>query len=46
MREEVCGYSDEGPEDVTFRRLLTPDSAARDLTGLMPLEAAILTQVW
>jgi hypothetical protein len=45
MREEVCGYSDEGTEDVTFRRLMTPESAARDIHGYTALEAALVNQV-
>ncbi|KAF8058458.1 hypothetical protein HT031_005582 [Scenedesmus sp. PABB004] len=34
MREHIAGYSDEETEDVTFRRLMSPYSAARDLHGL------------
>jgi hypothetical protein len=45
MREEAVGYSDEGPEDVTFRRLMSHDSPSRELHGLLPLETALLTQV-
>lgn len=45
MREEVCGYSDEDTEDVTFRRLMSPDSASRDIHGATALETAILQQV-
>lgn len=44
MREDVCGYSDEDTEDVTFRRLMAPDSAAYALNGPTPLDAALLTQ--
>lgn len=33
MREQVAGYSDEATEDVTFRRLMSPYSASRDLLG-------------
>jgi hypothetical protein len=36
LREDVCGYSDEDTEDVTFRRLLSPESATRDIYGQLP----------
>eukprot|EP00879_Flechtneria_rotunda_P010702 GHRR01011184.1.p3 GENE.GHRR01011184.1~~GHRR01011184.1.p3 ORF type:complete len:148 (+),score=52.08 GHRR01011184.1:511-954(+) len=34
MREYMAGYSDEDTEDVTFRRLMSPYSAERDLYGV------------
>jgi hypothetical protein len=38
MREEMAGYSDEETEDVTFRRLMTAQSATRELHGPGPIE--------
>lgn len=45
MREDVVGYSDEEAEDVTFRRLMSPESASRDIYGHTPLDIAVCEQV-
>lgn len=45
LRQEVAGYSDEATEDVTFRRLMTPESASRDIHGPTPLDVALVNGV-
>jgi hypothetical protein len=44
MREDVVGYTDEEAEDVTFRRLMSPESASRDIYGHTPLDIAVCEQ--